>query len=288
MKTTILTAFALIAFAANSVFCRLALSEPAIDAASFTAIRLLTGIAVLLLIYVTTQSKSIYAIEGNGSWWASIMLFVYAVGFSYAYVTLDTGTGALILFAAVQITMIVASLVTGHKLVPAEWVGIAAAFGGFIYLMLPGVSAPPLMGLVLMAAAGVAWGFYTLAGKGARNPLADTTFNFVRTLPMVIVLVLLTIVYSKLSFLGVILAMLSGGLASGIGYTIWYMALNGLTAVQASVLQLLVPVIAALGGIVFAGEVLSLRLMISSALILGGILCVIFGRYYHQNSQQLK
>lgn len=279
MNLFLLTSFALIAFAGNSILCRLALGDSTIDAASFTAIRLLSGVVVLLLIFLTKNTQPLLPLKGKGSWRAATMLFVYAAGFSYAYHSLDTGMGALILFGAVQITMITASLLSGHKLLLLEWLGLLAAFGGFVYLMLPGASAPPVMGFVLMAAAGIAWGFYTLAGKGATNPLTDTTFNFVRTLPWVVVLMMLAISHSQLTLTGVLLAIVSGGLASGIGYTIWYMALEGLSGIQASVLQLFVPVIAAVGGYVLLGEPLSVRLLVAATLILGGILCVIYARH---------
>lgn len=188
--------------------------------------------------------------------------------------------GALILFAAVQVTMIVIGLLTGNRLYFIEWLGAIIAFLGFIYLVLPGLSAPPFIGVVLMSMAGGAWGFYTLAGKGSKNPLSDTTYNFIRTLPFVVVLMSITIQNSNLTLEGIVLAIISGGITSGIGYTVWYMALNGLSAIQAAVVQLLVPVIAALGGVLFSDEVLSLRLVFSSVLILGGILTVIVGKHF--------
>jgi len=216
----------------------------------------------------------------KGSWKASFMLFVYAICFSLAYISLDTGMGALILFAAVQVTIIMIGLLSGNRLYFIEWLGTVVAFLGFIYLVLPGLSAPPLIGFILMSIAGVAWGFYTLAGKASKNPLSDTTYNFIRTLPFVVVLVLITIQNSNLTSEGIVLAIISGGITSGIGYTVWYVALNGLSAIQAAVLQLLVPIIAALGGVLFADEALSLRLVISSVLILGGILTVIVGKHF--------
>ena len=279
MKTTIFTALALLAFAGNSILCRLALGENTIDAASFTWIRLLSGIVVLALILKVLTPRDVGI--SKGSWKASVMLFLYAVCFSFAYISLETGMGALILFAAVQITIIATGLVSGTKLHFVEWLGAAIAFFGFVFLVIPGLSAPPLTGFILMSLAGGAWGFYTLAGKGSKNPLGDTAYNFIRTAPFVVVLVAFTIQYSSLSWEGVLLAILSGGLTSGIGYTIWYMALGGLSAIQAAVVQLLVPVIAALGGVLFADEALSMRLVISSVLILGGILIVILGKHYY-------
>lgn len=277
MKIVFLTCLALFAFAANSVLCRLALGSGAMDAASFTVIRLITGVIVLVVI-ATTQYKS-DLIQTRGSWDASLMLFLYAVTFSYAYILLDTGTGALILFGSVQITMILLSLISGTRLQRTEWAGILVAFSGFIYLVLPGVSAPSLSGFLLMTTAGIAWGLYTLKGRRSTNPLMDTTFNFARTIPFVIILLLLTFQNAEISLEGVVLASLSGGLASGVGYTIWYSALKGLSSIQAAVVQLSVPIIAALGGVMIMSESITFRLLLSTSLILGGIILVIFSRY---------
>lgn len=208
------------------------------------------------------------------------MLFVYAITFSFAYLTLDTGTGALILFGSVQITMILLSIFSGTRLHISEWIGTGVAFAGFVYLVLPGVTAPSTIGFLLMAMAGIAWGGYTLMGRASTNPLVDTSYNFLRTLPLVIVLFIVSIKTAHYSLEGIVYAILSGGIASGIGYTIWYIALGGLTATQAAVVQLLVPVIAALGGIVFVSEVLTSRLIVSATMILGGILLVFLGRYF--------
>ena len=220
---------------------------------------------------------------GNGSWYAGTMLFIYAVFFSYAYLSLETGTGALILFGTVQITMISVGLMRGNKLNPQEWIGVLIAFGGFTYLMLPSASTPSLSGFVLMLIAGIAWGLYTLAGRSSNDPLGDTSFNFLRATPWLILLCAILVIQDstlidRVTHKGLILAALSGGLASGVGYTIWYMALRGLSGVQAAVLQLLVPVIATLGGILFAGEIISLQFILSTALVLGGILTVILSR----------
>ena len=286
MKVLFFTLLALFAFAGNSVLCRLALGEATIDAASFTSIRLLSGIAVLALILKAVQPSG--NVVSTGSWKAAAMLFIYALAFSFAYISLDTGTGALILFASVQMTMIGVGLLSGAKLYWVEWLGVIVAFNGFVYLVLPGLEAPPLMGFVLMSAAGVAWGFYTLAGKDSKHPLSDTTYNFIRTLPLVLILMAVTILKVNVSWEGVVLAILSGGLTSGIGYTVWYMALNGLSSTQAAVVQLLVPVIAAFGGVVFADEILSIRLMISSTMILGGILIVVLGKHYYTQHHSSK
>ena len=277
IKTVLYTVFALLAFAGNSVFCRLALSENKIDAASFTTIRLLSGIVVLAVILKMAKVEASTTSKGN--WKASFMLFIYAVTFSYAYTTLETGIGALVLFASVQMTMIAASLFTGNKLHYLEWVGVLTAFSGFVYLVFPDLSTPSLMGFVLMAISGIAWGMYTLFGRGSNNPLSDTAYNFLCTLPFMLVLTAVTFQQATLSWDGVLLAVLSGGIASGIGYTIWYIALGGLSITQAAVVQLLVPAIAAIGGLLFADETLSYRLVLSSLIILGGILVVIMGRH---------
>ncbi|SMF55184.1 Threonine/homoserine efflux transporter RhtA [Alteromonadaceae bacterium Bs31] len=276
MKTVIYTCLALLAFAGNSVLCRLALGEQSLDAASFTAIRLLSGAAFLGFILVLNKPRS--KPPARGQWKASALLFIYALTFSFAYVSLDTGTGALVLFTSVQITMILWGVCKGHTLQPLEWLGTALAFVGFIYLISPELSTPSLKGFVLMAVSGLAWGLYSLAGKNSNQPLADTAFNFVRTLPLVLLVLAVATPDINLSWRGVLLAAISGALASGAGYTIWYLAMRGLSTVQAAVVQLLVPVIAALGGALFASELLSLHFIISSLIILGGILTVILAK----------
>jgi drug/metabolite transporter (DMT)-like permease len=276
VKTVLLTTLTLIAFAANSVLARAALGSDSIDAASYTSIRLISGALVLYLIVHINRTGS--RSGARGSWWAALMLFLYAISFSFAYITLETGTGALILFGAVQITMILASLMAGTRLRLAEWLGVAIAFGGFVYLVLPGVTAPPLIGFLLMALAGIAWGLYTLKGRGSDHALLDTAYNFIRTVPLALVVAVLAIGKVHYSMEGLVLAATSGAVASGLGYTIWYIALGGLSATQAAVVQLLVPVIAALGGVVFVAEPITLRLLLSALLILGGILLVVLGR----------
>lgn len=283
-KTILYTFLALVAFAANSVLCRLALEMrvdgPAIDAGSFTAIRLASGIVALLVILQLTKGslKGDSDTTAKGSWFAAAMLFIYAAGFSYAYISLETGTGALILFGVVQMTMIAVSIYSGNKLHYSEWIGVSLAFFGFVYLMLPGVSAPSLQGLVLMTLSGIAWGYYTLAGKGSSNPLGDTSFNFLRTLPLVLLLVVFNLDSIYLTDQGIYLAIASGAITSGMGYTIWYVALRSLQTMQAAVLQLSVPVIAALGGVIFVDELLTPRVIVSALLILGGILLVVIGK----------
>jgi len=275
-RTLLFTLLALTAFAANSVLCRMALGNGAIDAAGFTTIRLVAGALVLWFILLGRGGR---AGGVSGSWSAAAMLFLYAVTFSYAYVTLDTGTGALILFGSVQLTMVLLALVAGTRLHFTEWAGIAIAFSGLVYLLLPGVTAPSPTGFLLMTVAGIAWGVYTLKGRGSKAPLADTTWNFMRAVPMLAVLAIVTLQGMHYSARGILLAMLSGAVASGVGYTIWYNALRGLSAARAAVVQLAVPVVAALGGVIFMSEHITHRLLLAALLTLGGILLVVSGRY---------
>ena len=280
MKTLLYTALAMFAFAANSILCRMALGTSSIDAAAFTSIRLVSGVVVLASILLFTGRQ--VSQKSRGSWMGDLMLFLYAITFSYAYLSLDTGTGALILFGSVQVTMIFVSVVMGYRPSAMEWGGLLLAFAGFVYLVLPGVTAPPLGGFSLMLMAGIAWGFYSLNGRQSVNPLMDTGYNFLRTLPYVVLLLLFTYSSSAMTMQGVILAMVSGGVASGIGYAIWYRALRGLTSTVAAVVQLSVPLIAALGGILLLSESLTLRFVIAAILILSGILIVIYGRQSFQ------
>lgn len=283
VKIVTLTGLALTAFAANSVLCRLALGNHVIDASGFTIIRLLSGSAVLLTIISVTRNTT--ETSSKGSWAASFMLFLYAVTFSYAYISLDTATGALILFGSVQITMILLSLLSGTRLHKTEWIGVVIAFAGFIFLILPGITTPSLLGFILMTIAGISWGIYTLKGRNSKNPLMDTAYNFIRTTPLVVLLSILSFNNIYLSSEGILLAMLSGGVTSGIGYTIWYIALGGLSSTQAAVLQLSVPVIAALGGVIFVSEAITIRLTISAAMVLGGVLMVVLGKYYFTRAE---
>ena len=214
----------------------------------------------------------------RGNWLSAFFLFAYAICFSFAYISLTAGTGALILFGCVQLTMIAAALFKGERPGALEWIGLAAALGGLVYLVFPGLSSPPPVSSALMAGAGIAWGFYTLRGKGSGDPLADTTGNFIRSVPMVILISIPIISQMHLSGRGVLLAILSGAVASGVGYTIWYAALKHITATRAAIVQLSVPVIAAIGGVLFLAETATTRLWIAGALILGGIALTIMGR----------
>jgi drug/metabolite transporter (DMT)-like permease len=205
------------------------------------------------------------------------MLFVYALAFSFAYISLSTGTGALILFGAVQLTMILSVFVSGGRLNFSEWCGVSVAFAGLVYLVSPGLEAPSLSGFILMSLAGVSWGIYTLKGRGVTHPLSVTTANFVRTLPLLALPLLYSYPFDSLTVRGLLLAVLSGALASGVGYAIWYCALQGLSTTQAAVLQLLVPVLATVGGVIFMAETVSLRLALASLLILGGVGAALMG-----------
>jgi drug/metabolite transporter (DMT)-like permease len=278
LKTISYTLLALIAFAANSVLCRYALEQDAIDASSFTSLRLASGALVLFfMISLHPQARSE---RSKGSWLAGLMLFTYACSFSFAYNLLGAAMGALILFGVVQISMIGFSSLAGNRLHFIEWFGVVVAFIGFIYLVFPGLSAPPFLGVILMVLSGFAWAIYSLKGQQSSQALMDTAYNFLRTLPFVALLTLFTFDTAYISYEGLLLAVASGGVTSALGYILWYRALRDLSSTQAAVVQLLVPVITALGGILFLSEVLSTRLVIASILILGGILCVIVGRYY--------
>lgn len=266
-----LTLLALCAFAGNSLLARLALTRTHIDPASFTSIRLIAG-AVVLLVLVRGRHASIV---GTGSWPSAVALFVYAAAFSFAYVSLTAGTGALLLFGAVQATMITAGLVRGERLRVLHSLGLVLAYAGLIGLVLPGLEAPPLLSAVLMLSAGAAWGVYSLRGRGAGNPTHVTAGNFVRTLPFTLAMSIALHQSRTLDSAGVWYAIASGALASGIGYVIWYTALRDLRATTAATVQLSVPVLAALGGVVLLGEPLTARLVLAGLAILGGVAIVV-------------
>jgi drug/metabolite transporter (DMT)-like permease len=267
-----LTSLAMIAFAGNSLLCRAALKHTSIDAASFTTIRLISGAVMLSLVVRMRRGTRI----DGGNWLSAFALFAYAAGFSFAYVSLPAATGALLLFGAVQATMISHGIWTGERLRRLQLIGLMLAFGGLVGLLLPGLSAPPLYGSVLMLGAGVAWGVYSLRGKGAGDPTRVTAGNFLRAVPIAAALSLLMLNGISLDNAGFWYAAASGALASGIGYAIWYTVLPALKATHAATVQLSVPVIAAVGGIVFLGEPITLRLVLASVAILGGIVLVIF------------
>lgn len=256
------------------MLCRIALGEKQIDAAGFTVIRLISA-AIFLYFLVFFNKRTDKSPLNYGSWWSSIMLFIYAICFSFAYLTLDTGTGALILFGSVQLCMLTISRLSGERFSSLALIGLLTALTGFIYLVFPTLTTPSFMGFVLMLLSGVAWGLYTLAGKGSRQPSVETSMNFIRTLPLAI-LALPFVDYSSITGKGLIAALVSGVVTSGIGYIIWYKALPLLTGIQASASQLLVPVIAAIGGFLFLSEPFSTRLVIASFLLLGGVFLVSF------------
>jgi drug/metabolite transporter (DMT)-like permease len=273
VRIILLTVFALFAFASNSLLCRVALGHGAIDPAAFTGIRITSGALVLWLLASLERSRHprTVAVPSRAGWRSGFLLFAYAICFSLAYVTLTAATGALILFPVVQTTIVAGAIVSGERLRPLEWCGLVLALGGLVYLTLPGLSAPPLAGSLLMVCAGVAWGLYTLRGRASAAPLRDTSRNFLcATAPSLLVLILAKDSL-HLSRSGAGLAVASGMAASGIGYVAWYAALRGLTATRAAMVQLAVPVIAALGGVTFLTETLHTRLIISACLILGGI-----------------
>jgi len=269
LRTAILTLFTLVAFAANSVLCRLALGGGTIDAASFTTVRLLSGAVTLWLIVVLLRKTSIRV--RRGSWISAAMLFLYAVTFSFAYISLSTGTGALILFGAVQGTMLLAGLLSGERPHLLQWGGLALALGGLVYLVFPGLTAPSPLGSFLMVASGIAWGIYSIRGRRGADPIAVTGENFIGAVPLAILVSAFAFSSMELSTEGIVLALLSGSVTSGIGYVIWYAALRGLTATRAAIVQLAVPVVAAAGGVAFLSEEISVRLIIATVAILGGI-----------------
>ncbi len=266
-RVIILTTLAMIAFAANSLFCRFALKHTGIDAASFTSIRLISG-AVMLWAIISIRGGSL---SGQGNWLSAFALFAYAAGFSFAYINLSAGTGALLLFGSVQATMIGYGLWMGERLVKLQIMGLFLAFIGVIGLLLPGISAPPLPSAMLMLAAGIAWGVYSLRGKGEGDPTLITAGNFFRAMSIAVVMSIFMMKGVSIDIAGVGFAVLSGALASGLGYAIWYSVLPILKASNAAIVQLSVPVIAAVAGIVFLAEPITLQFGLASLAILGGI-----------------
>jgi drug/metabolite transporter (DMT)-like permease len=270
--TLALTALAMAAFAGNSLLCRLALQHTAIDPASFTTVRLVSG-ALVLWALVRWRGQ-----RPAGSWGSALALFVYAAGFSYAYLSLSAGTGALLLFGAVQATMLGWGLWCGQRLRRGQTAGLVLAMGGLVALLWPGVTAPPAVGALLMLAAGVAWGVYSLRGRGAGNPTAVTAGNFVRAAVLAVPLALAALPWAQVDTAGLLWALCSGAVTSGLGYAVWYTALKGLHPTSSASVQLSVPVLTALGGVAFLSEPLTLHLVLCSAAILGGIASVIAGQ----------
>ncbi|NCC28397.1 MAG: DMT family transporter [Gammaproteobacteria bacterium] len=273
-RLIVLTAFAMIPLAANSWLCRAALRDTAIDAASFTSIRLISGALMLwLLVWLTGKARA-----GAGNWPSAFALFGYAALFSFAYLSLTAATGALLLFGAVQVTMIALGLRGGERLDGIQIAGVALAFAGLVGLLLPGLSAPPLGGALMMIGAGMAWGVYSVRGKGAGDPIRVTAGNFLLTVPITALLCLLMITEVSLDAIGAGYAVASGALTSALGYALWYRVLPMLRATSAATVQLSVPVIVAIGGVALLGEPITLRLVLASAAVLGGIALVILER----------
>lgn len=271
-STAAFTVAALTGFAANSLLCRMALGPGTIDAASFTSLRLISGALILALLSRAPGRKG--GADRGGSWGSGLALFVYAVAFSFAYQRLATGTGALILFGAVQMTMVGWGLFAGERPRAAEWVGLVVAAGGLVFLTLPGLTAPDPVGAALMIASGIGWGAYSVRGRGTPDPLATTADNFLRSVPLaaaVSAVAVLALGRFHMTGKGALLACASGALASGVGYSLWYAALRHMTAPRAAVVQLSVPVLAAAAGVLVLGEVLTSRLLIASGIILGGV-----------------
>jgi drug/metabolite transporter (DMT)-like permease len=267
----ILTLVAMTAFAGNSLLCRLALKQTSIDAASFTLIRIVSGAIALWLIVNMRKGPRRKA----GSWSSALALFAYAAAFSFAYISLSAATGALLLFGAVQTTMIIWGLRKRERLRVRQWLGLAFALGGLVALLFPGLSAPPVGGSILMLGAGIAWGIYSLRGQAGGDPLCATAGNFLRAVLLATVLSIAVLSWASLDKAGIGYAILSGALASGVGYAIWYTALPGLKAASAATVQLSVPVLAAAGGIIFLSEPITLRFLFASVAVLGGIALVV-------------
>lgn len=297
MKATIYTTVALIAFAANSLFCRMALADDYIDAWSFTIVRLVSAagcLGIIMMLHAShlqrqvrkmndTSNGTLLVLSDKGSWLSSFTLVIYALCFSIAYVELDTGTGALILFSAVQLTMIGWGIYKKEQLSVLQWTAFIVAVAGFIYLMLPSAAIPSPLAAILMTISGIAWGIYSIRGKTCVSPLRATGFNFIRSLIAVPILLLVSLYYldnmglatvnlNGVTTKGILLAGASGAIASGIGYSIWYTAMPLLKNTQAAIVQLCVPILAAILGVVFLSEQLSLPFVVASTVILGAVL----------------
>ena len=283
-RTLSLTALAMIAFASNSILCRLALRQGGIDPASFTLVRILSGAIALWFVMQVRREKSFKA----GNWFSAFALFAYAGAFSFAYLQLSAGTGALLLFGAVQATMIFLGLLKGEHLDAIQVAGSIVGITGLTVLLVPGLSAPPLFDSVIMLIAGIAWGIYSLSGRGEKRPVGATAGNFLRAVPFAVVLIVVGRPWIKLDASGVFYAALSGAITSGLGYVIWYRALPGLKATSAATVQLSVPVLAATGGIILLGERMSLRYLLASLAVLGGIALVVIEKAKKKKKEELR
>jgi drug/metabolite transporter (DMT)-like permease len=302
----ILTLLAMIAFASNSLLCRAALKESSIDPAFFTFVRIFSGALALCFVIsvrkmltinttatplVDTCSNSArvtdYSSLRYGNWVSAFALFAYAAGFSFGYTSLSAGTGALLLFGAVQATMILRGLHKGERLNTIQIVGFIVAVTGLVVLVFPGLSAPPLIGSILMLGAGLAWGIYSLRGKGERNPASVTAGNFVRAVPFAAALSIVFVPWANYNLAGINYALISGAVTSGLGYVIWYRVLSGLKTASAATVQLSVPVLAATGGILLLGEPITARYMLASVAVLGGIALVVAIPHSQMSSSKL-
>jgi drug/metabolite transporter (DMT)-like permease len=279
-----LTSLAMIAFASNSLLCRAALKQTNIDAATFTFVRIFSGAIALWLIMKLCDASAVAAVYDRrikrGSWPSAAALFVYAAAFSFAYNTLSAGMGALLLFGAVQASMILWGLRKGEKLQPIQIVGLVVAVSGLVVLVFPGLSAPPIGGSVLMLGAGVAWGIYSLRGKREKYPARATAGNFLRAVPFAVAVSISMLPWARLDRTGIGYAAISGAITSALGYVIWYSALPGLKAAGAATVQLSVPVLAATGGILLLGEPITFRYLVASIAVLGGIALVIIEKQH--------
>jgi drug/metabolite transporter (DMT)-like permease len=285
-RVFLLTFLAMIAFASNSLLCRAALKQTTIDAATFTFDRIFSGAVALWIIVLFARRTNVQGAPNsslvtghwalrNGTWLSALALCIYAAGFSFAYITLPAGTGALLLFGAVQATMIFWGFRKGERLDTIQTIGLVAALAGLILLLFPGLSAPAPASSILMLSAGVAWGIYSLRGRSEKSPVSATAGNFVRAVPFAALISVIMIRHHRFDLLGAMYAVISGAITSGLGYVIWYSALRGLKATSAATVQLSVPVLAALGGIILLGEPITLRLVLASFAILGGIALVV-------------
>ncbi len=274
LPTLLLAAIAMLAFAGNSVLCRLALVDTTIDAASFTVLRIASG-AIMLWLLLSVRRRPRPA---AGNWTGALALTVYAAAFSLAYLRLDTGTGALLLFGAVQLSMLGFGLVRGERLGPAATAGLVLATLGVLVLLLPGSSAPPLGSALIMLLSGLAWGVYSLLGRGSADPLATTADNFLRSVPLALLVALPFVDQLDWDAKGALYAILSGALTSALGYAIWYSALRGLGAMQAASLQLSVPILAATAGVLLLDEPLTVRLLVAAVAVIGGLALVLKSR----------
>lgn len=276
LATAALTAAAMLAFAANSLLCRTALAGGHADAASFTTLRVASGALALGLL---ARARGGEWPAPRLAWGSAVALFAYAILFSLAYLRIPAGAGALLLFAAVQLTMIGAGLRGGERPRAPEWAGLAVSLVGLVLLTRPGLARPDPLGAASMLGAGAAWGVYSLRGRGAADAVAANASSFARAVPFALATsaALGLLAATHLTFAGVVLALASGALTSGLGYAVWYAALRGLSATRAAIVQLSVPPLAALGGVLVLDESVSLRLLLASVLILGGIALAILG-----------